>query len=273
MKDEDCVLFLQWALPRLNMRWPGFRKVRRQVCKRVDRRMRDLGIEEVSSYISYLETHPGEWLRLDAMCRITISRFYRDRGVFDFLERCVVPMIAEDAASKGEEELRFWSIGCASGEEPYTLSLLWHLSAGQSFPSLRVSILATDTDPNLLARARKGSYSGSSLKELPERWLSAGFERVGEFFSIRREFAGCVEFAMHDVRMEPPDRIFHMILCRNLVFTYFEPSLQLKILDELRGRLKEGGVLVVGKHETLPGGSTGFDAWEKGLGIYRKCPS
>lgn len=82
MKNEQCVQFLQWALRRLNMRWPGYRKVRNQVCKRVDRRLQDLSLKSVEEYQAYLEQHADEWLQLDPLCRITISRFYRDKGVF-----------------------------------------------------------------------------------------------------------------------------------------------------------------------------------------------
>ena len=94
MKDADCVALLQWALPRLRMRWAGFRKVRGQVCKRIRRRMGALGIDSVSAYRQYLERHDSEWDELDALCRISISRFYRDRGVFTFLQDTVLPELA-----------------------------------------------------------------------------------------------------------------------------------------------------------------------------------
>lgn len=75
MKDTECVEFLQWALPRLHMRWQGFRKVRGQVCKRIGRRIRELNLGEGADYRTYLESHPAEWSVLDDLCRITISRF------------------------------------------------------------------------------------------------------------------------------------------------------------------------------------------------------
>ena len=83
MREEECTLFLQWALPRLDLAWPGFRKVRNQVCKRLRRRMRDLGVESYAAYREKLEADPAEWQALDSFCRITISRFCRDRGTFD----------------------------------------------------------------------------------------------------------------------------------------------------------------------------------------------
>jgi len=95
MKDAQCVAFLQQTLPRLGMRWAGYRKVRRQVCKRIDRRLHALGLADIESYAGYLETHPEEWESLDAFCRISISRFCRDRGSFDRLAQEVLPRLAQ----------------------------------------------------------------------------------------------------------------------------------------------------------------------------------
>src|SRR5439155_11021510 len=85
MRDADCTAFLQWALPRLDMHWPGFRKVRHQVCKRVRHRIAALGLSGFAAYREHLERDAQEWQVLDQFCHITISRFFRDRGAFDCL--------------------------------------------------------------------------------------------------------------------------------------------------------------------------------------------
>ncbi|MBI3303981.1 MAG: chemotaxis protein CheR, partial [Deltaproteobacteria bacterium] len=115
--DADGVQFLQWCLPRLHLRWPGFRKVRRQVYKRLRRRLQDLGLSGVDEYRSYLEGHPAEWTALDASCWISISRFYRDKGVFQYVEREVLWQLAQRAVADGASEVCCWSAGCAAGEE------------------------------------------------------------------------------------------------------------------------------------------------------------
>ena len=99
MRDEDCVAFLQWALPRLHMRWTGFRKVRAQVCKRLQRRLGQLGLGGLGDYRHHLAGHGEEWPILDGLLRITISRFYRDKGVFAFLADRVLPSLAEEAVA------------------------------------------------------------------------------------------------------------------------------------------------------------------------------
>ena len=87
MNDPDCTAFLQWALPQINLRWPGFRKVRRQVCKRLKRRMHDLQLADFAAYRARLEDDRTEWEVVDRCCHITISRFFRDRGVFEALRK------------------------------------------------------------------------------------------------------------------------------------------------------------------------------------------
>jgi chemotaxis protein methyltransferase CheR len=101
------------------------------------------------------------------LCRIAISRFHRDRGVFDHLLRAVLPGLAQRASERGAEAVRCWSAGCASGEEPYTLRILWDLGLPAERARVPLRIVATDVDARLLERAREGRYPASSLKELP----------------------------------------------------------------------------------------------------------
>jgi chemotaxis protein methyltransferase CheR len=269
MKDTACVDFLQWALPRLKMRWPGFRKVRRQVCKRIDRRYQALGLPDVAVYRAYLEIHPEEWPVLDSLCRISISRFYRDRGVFDCLRQTVYPTLAELALARGETELRCWSIGCASGEEPYTLKLLWELDLQPRFPALTCRLITTDADPHMLQRAQKGCYPVSSLKELPSEWRETAFVRSGEEYCLREKFRTGLEFRCQDIRSRQPEETFHLVLCRNLVFTYFEGFLQQQVLPQITRRLLPGGGLVIGQTESLPDDTVSLIPWFPRLGIFR----
>jgi chemotaxis protein methyltransferase CheR len=270
MKDSDCVSLLQWALPRLRMRWPGFRKVRCQVCKRIDRRCRALGLETAADYRVYLETHPEEWATLDALCRVTISRFYRNRAVFDQLAQGVWPALAEEALGQGETTFRCWSIGCASGEEPYTLSLLCRLALQPRFSALTCHILATEADENLLRRAQAGRYPASSLKDLPPDWRQRAFTPIDDEYVLRDTFRSEVTFTQQDIRVAYPAGVFRLILCRNLVLTYFAESLQRQVLGQISARLQAGGALVIGQHEALPQGVAGFRPWFPRLGIYRK---
>jgi chemotaxis protein methyltransferase CheR len=270
MNDRDGLQFLQWSLPRLRLRWPGFRKVRRQVYRRIDRRVKELGVPSVGAYRAYLEDHPDEWPVLDALCRISISRFYRDKAVFQCLERHVLPELAQIAVASGHRELYAWSIGCARGEESYTLAILWHDRCAPRFPALSLRIVATDADPEILAGAERGCYAPSSLKDLPADLLAAAFIPSGRELCVKAEHRRGIVFCQQDVRTTAPRELFHLVLCRNVAFTYFDDLLQREILGRIEERLLSRGVLVIGSTESLPAGTTGFEPWFAGLRVYRR---
>jgi chemotaxis protein methyltransferase CheR len=242
----------------MGMRWGGFRKVRRQVCKRIARRIDELGLDGAQSYRSFLESHEKEWKALESLCRVTISRFYRDRGVFDTLRDHVFPGLVELAVARGDDRVRCWSGGCASGEEPYTLSIIWQ---HDRYP-VELEIVATDADERLLERAREGSYNYSSLKDLPAGLRAWAFDAVDGRFALHDDIKLGVKFEQRDVRELPPPGSFHLVLCRNLPFTYFDDEGQRAVLGSIQSVLVPGGFLVVGVHERLPelpGGAADFE--------------
>jgi len=269
MKDSDCIGFLQWALPQLRLRWAGFRKVRKQVCKRVARRLRVLDLPGPASYRDYLNAHPDEWTVLDRCCRITLSRFYRDQRTFDVLGQAVLPLLAQQALQRGDSCLRLWSAGCAAGEEAYSLVLLWERRVAPLWPAIGMQILGTDADPHSLDRAVAACYAAASLKELPVGWRDAAFRRRDAYYCLRARYRAAADFQCQDLRSVMPARCFDLILCRNLVFTYFSEELQMQMLQGLQERLQPGGVLAIGAHESLPDGVVGFTPWPGIQGIFR----
>jgi chemotaxis protein methyltransferase CheR len=270
VKDAECVQFLQAVLPRLHMRWPGFRRVRGQVCKRLQRRLRELDLASLSAYLAYLDAHEAEWRVLDGLCRVTVSRFYRDKMVFAQLAEQVMPYLLEGLRQRGATTLRIWCAGSGAGEEPYTLSLLWAQLFQARYPDIVLSIVATDANPDMLQRARRACYPYSAIKNLPPAWREAGFAQQADEYRLHSVYQAKVEFLCQDLRALAPPGRFHLILCRNLAFTYFDEPLQREILRRLHASLETGGVLVIGVHESLPAGEEGFSVWSKRLGVYRK---
>lgn len=266
----ECSELLEWALPRMGYAWPGFRRVYRQVCKRIGRRLRELHLGNLDAYRRYLDANPDEWRVLDGFCRITISRFARDRPVFDRLGREVLPCLARAAVDRGAEELEAWSVGCARGEEPYTLSAVWRFMVAPDWPDLSLSILATDTDQGLLERARDGVFGASSLRELRSDWQDRMFNREDGAYSVRPELREAVSFRLHDVRDAPPRGGFDLILCRNLVLTYFDAEMQWRVLERLISSLRVGGAFVIGARETPPPELPGLVPWWPAERIYRR---
>jgi chemotaxis protein methyltransferase CheR len=271
VRDADCVAFLQDALPRLGLVWTGFRRVRGQVCKRLGRRLRALGLAGLDDYRRYLDAHPDEWSVLGELCRVSISRFYRDRRVFDVLRDEGLPRLAEAAARRGGRSLHAWSAGCAGGEEPYTLALIWNQALAPRFASLALHVIATDADPRALERARRACYSSSSLKELPAGWRESGFRQAGALHCVSDDVRALVELHQQDLREARPDGPFDLVLCRNLAFTYFDRSTRAEVASALASRLVPGGLLVVGAHERLEEpAAVGLRPWPPCPSIYEK---
>jgi len=257
----------------MHMRWPGFRKVRRQVCKRVDRRMKALGLTHLDEYEDFLQAHADEWTHLDSLCRVTISRFSRDRGVFATLAGVVLPELIRDVSARGGDTLRAWSVGCASGEEPYTLAILWQTEIRQAFPGMTLDVTATDSDARMLRRAREGRYALGSLKALPAELRERVFTREGDTYRLDAPCRGHVTFLEQDVREARPQGRFDLVLCRNLVFTYFDDGLQAELLSRLIDTMADGAALVIGIHEVLPEGAERLEPWFDKQRIYRKTAS
>jgi chemotaxis protein methyltransferase CheR len=269
VNDTDCTAFLQWALPQLELRWPGFRRVRRQVCKRLKQRMRDLGLDNYSAYRVRLEADPSEWQIFDECCHITISRFFRDRGIFEVVRRQVLPDIAARAKREGRDA-QVWSAGCASGEEPYTLKILWDVEVASAYPGVFLSIIASDVDKAMLTRAREGCFEQTSLHELPPPLIEQAFDRLGPQYCVKPEHREGIEFLDQDLRTEMPPRIFDLILCRFVAFTYFAVPLQRKVLTSMLERLRPQGYLVIGSHEQLPSDATDLAALDSTPQIFQK---
>jgi chemotaxis protein methyltransferase CheR len=150
-------------------------------------------------------------------------------------------------------EARIWSAGCASGEEPYTLKVLWNLEVRPRFSDASLDLIATDMDETLLDRARRACYPAASLRELPPELIAGAFTEGNGCRCLRPAHRQGIQFLRQDVRQEAPPGPFDLVLCRNLAFTYFAGSLQEAVLERIAAALAPQGVLVIGGHEHLPG--------------------
>jgi chemotaxis protein methyltransferase CheR len=259
--DAECVDFLRWALPQLGLRFEGYRRVRRTVRRRLARRLAALGLADAAAYRRRLASHLEEWTALDACLRLPISRFYRDRGVFDGLRGVVLPELAGAAHRRPGARLRAWSAGCASGEEAYTLAACFLLELVPRLSGVAFELVATDAEADLLARAGTASYAPSSVKDLPASWRAALFEQTDGLLVVRDRFRAVVTFQEQDLRREAPQGPFDLVLCRNVAFTYFGEEVQRDVLARIRARLRRDAALVIGRHEQLPADGSAFAPW------------
>lgn len=259
--DPHADELLTWALPQRGVRWRGFRRNQRQVYRRLHDRIAELGLSSVAAYRQFLDENPDEWSELERLCRVTISRFARDRETWTALVSDVLPRLAREARGR---TVHAWSAGCGAGEEPYTLVIAW---AAEIAPATGIDVLATDIDPVQLERAKIGRFPAGALRELPDRWRATAFdERDGE--ACLRDPFRTVRFERHDLKSTaPPPGPFDLVLCRNLAFSYFDEPTQGAITAAFRGVLRAGGVLVVGGDESVPDGAGGFAALSHGIYI------
>lgn len=272
LSDRECAALLAWAAPRLGLNDLGFSRVREQVRKRIARRIQELGLPDAAVYRSRLSGDPGEWEILDSLCRVTISRFWRDAPAFDHLTGTTIPALARRARERGAASLKVWSAACASGEEPYSIALAWHVRLAARFPDLSLDLIASDASAHLLDRAARAEYPASIFRELPSD-LRAPLELPSSsraLVTVPARFRHGVRFAQVDIRASAPPGPFDLILCRNLVFTYFDAPLQARLLAELHALLVPHGALMIGKREALPDSILAWESRAKPLGIVEK---
>jgi chemotaxis methyl-accepting protein methylase len=240
--------FLKKIAPLFGLQHRPFQ--RRGVRRKIERRIIEIGLPNFDEYLLKVQKDPEEQSYLSKILTVTISRFFRDKKAFDLLEYSIIPTIIKN--KKGKDGFKFWSIGCASGEEPYSLLLLWKEKFENNFPSIHLSILATDINEKLLERAREGRYKKSSLKEVPVEVLRRFFKIGNGFYIFEQSIREGVEFRRHDIIHEEPFLGMDIVFCRNLAFTYFSKESQMSVLKKIVSSLNEEGYLTIGKDESLP---------------------
>jgi len=239
--------FLREVGPVLGLQWRPFR--RKGIRRKVERRITQVGASTFEEYLLKIKKDPEEQRHLSQILTVTISRFFRDKAVFHTIRHSVIPNLLREI---NQGELKIWSIGCSSGEEPYSFSILWRDKFARSWPQIHLSIVATDIDEKLLERAREGRYKKSSLKEVAEETLRNFIKIENGVYILDQIIRESVEFRRHDILHEEPFLGMDIIFCRNLAFTYFSKESQIDVLKKIATSLRGKGYLVIGKDELLP---------------------
>lgn len=242
LSDED----FRKLLNDLDRPWAGYRKVRKGVKKRVRRHMLALHCSTIEEYLSKIDQDAAVRAECEHHLAVTISRFFRDRMLWDHLYRNILP----DLASWFPEGIKAWSAGCANGEEPYSLSMIWE-AVGKP---CEMKILATDANPVCLQRALNRRYPESSLKEVSEGFRRRWFQGLPgkKQCEINANLEKRIHWQTHQLLDEPPAGKFHLILLRNNLLTYYQGYRMQNAFQRIVDRLIEGGILIVGSHERLP---------------------
>lgn len=239
---------------------------RATVLRRIERRMQVNGQRDLLAYRDFLRATPDEANALLADMLIGVTQFFRDRDAFDFLEREVIAsMFSPDA---GEEQVRVWVAGCATGEEAYSISLLLARARETAVSSQAIQVFATDIDEAAIVRARTGSYPLSIAADVPEPLLQRYFTRDGAHFVIAKSVRERILFAAHSLLRDPPFSHLDLISCRN-VLIYLERAVQRQILELFHFALRPNGYLFLGTAESADAADDLFTVVDKKRRIYQ----
>jgi len=218
--------------------------------RRIGIRIRATQSSSPEAYSELVSHSVEERTHLLRVLTIHVSHFFRNPSTFAKLSREVLPPLLK--ARPDGSEVRFWSVGCAAGEEPYTLALIMKERFAAELARLSLSIVGTDVDAGTLEAAAAARYAPERLEELKERQRERWFTKEGAKFQLVPEIRAMVELRKGDLN-DPGAYLFSdLILCRN-VLIYFERARQETILLRFADSLSPGGVLVLGKSETLVG--------------------
>jgi two-component system, chemotaxis family, CheB/CheR fusion protein len=216
--------------------------------RRVAKRMGELDIASYDEYVDHLELHPEEFEALFNTILINVTAFFRDAPTWDHLADEVVPQLL--ASRPPDAAIRVWSAGCASGEEAYTVAMVFAKALGESAFLDRVKIYATDVDEEALDTARHGTYPARAVEDVPREALERFFERSDQRYTFRRDLRRAVIFGRNDLVQDAPISRIDLLVCRNTLM-YFNAETQSRILRRFHFALDDAGMLVLGKSEML----------------------
>ncbi|HEU5330904.1 MAG TPA: chemotaxis protein CheB [Thermomicrobiales bacterium] len=236
--------------------------------RRLQRRIVVTETGNLAGYLQYLDTHPDEYGRLVSSFLIKVTEFFRDPKLFAVLRETVLPELIA-AARQHDYGLRFWSAGCATGEEAYSLAILVAEALGAGLDDVDVRIFATDVDEDAVAFARRGVYHASALGGISAALRARYFTADGDAYQVKKRVRGLVVFGQHDLGQRPPFPRLDLVLCRN-VLIYFTPDLQTRTLQLFAYALRDGGILVLGRAETANPLGAFFAPLHRGQRIYRR---
>jgi chemotaxis methyl-accepting protein methylase len=238
--------------------------------RRIGSRLGALGLSTYRQYASYLDGHPEEYARLLNALTISVTQFFRDPSVFEYLRATVLPSIIKEKRRRAQRTVRVWSAGCATGEEAYSLGMCATEAAAASGGPIAVRVTATDIDREALARARLAEYPVAQLEQVPKRYRERYVELAGDVFRIVPEVAQAVRFQYLDLFEGRLPYAVDLVVCRN-VFIYLSREQQERLLRRFWETLGRGGYLVLGRSERLaPALADRFALAEPRERVYRR---
>lgn len=235
---------------------------------RIERRMHLYPFPDVVAYARFLSNNPEEVERLFHDLLIGVTRFFRDPEAFARLSEGVIPDLL--ASAKSGSPVRIWVAACSTGEEAYSIGMLFLDAMRDMETGVDFRIYATDIDQNALTFAKIGLYPGSIAADVPRDRLERYFIREDAHFRVCGELRERIVFASHNLIQDPPFNRMHLVSCRNLLI-YLQPVLQSKVLGGFRYALRDGGYLFLGPSESVGEQSHTFETIDRKWKVFRQA--
>jgi two-component system, chemotaxis family, CheB/CheR fusion protein len=246
-EDQELVLKRIFDLVRLRTNHDFSRYKRATILRRLARRMQLNHRTSLEHYLTLLKDHPEEVQALFDDLLISVTSFFRDPDAWEALRTRVIAPLVEKA--QPNQAIRAWVPGCATGEEAYTLAILFREEMSRRDVPCELVIFGSDVDQAALAAAREGVYPAAIAADLSETRLARYFRAEGDHYRISGEIRDSVVFAAHSVLRDPPFSKLHLISCRNLLI-YLDRELQQQLQNVFRYALRDDGYLFIGVSET-----------------------
>jgi two-component system, chemotaxis family, CheB/CheR fusion protein len=236
--------------------------------RRIERRMAmaAIGTGDLNRYLEILRADTGELDFLAKDLLINVTSFFRDPKVFEFLAEKIVPDLVKGHTH--DRSLRIWIAGCSTGEETYSLAMLFREQIVAAKRDIKLQVLASDVDPEAIAIAREGFYPETIEADVSPARLARFFSKEEHGYRILPELRATVVFTVQDVLADPPFSRLDMVSCRNLLI-YLRPEAQSKIISLFHFALREGGILLLGNSETIGDATGRFEVISKSERVYR----
>ena len=236
--------------------------------RRVERRMAMASTEptNLDRYLDLLRADPAERENLAKDLLINVTSFFRDPNVFALLAEKVIPDLLRDQPP--DQAIRVWVAGCSTGEETYSLAMLFQEQIAAVKSGVKLQVFASDVDPDAVAAAREGLYPRTIEATVSAARLQRFFTKEDGFYRISSDLRGTVVFTLHDVLTDPPFSRIDLVSCRNLLI-YLQPDAQARVISMFHFALRAGGVLLLGGAETAGDIEGQFETISKLERIYR----
>jgi len=218
------------------------------IMRRINYRMANLQLNSLTDYFGMIKNSPKELDILFETVLIGVTQFFRDDKAFESLRETLETYLE---AKKPGDSIRIWCVGCATGEEPYSIAILLNEILQNNINKYQVQIFASDIDEKALNIARQGIYKKESLDNLPQALIDRYFDkRNGDQYQLKKLIKQYTLFTRHDISNDPPFVKLDMVVCRNLLI-YFNNSLQKQTFQIFHYSLRPKGLLFLGKSESV----------------------